>query len=338
MQIPSWSEHAHAYISHPTTVTHADVCTNPTQPLSHMHMCVQIPLNHYHTCTCVYRSHSTTITHAVCVQIPTNHYHTCRCVCKSHSTTISHADMCIDPNQSLSYIIMHTCIQVQIPTNHYHTCRHVYRSHMQTCVQIPVNYYHTCRHVYRSQPTTITHADMCTDPNQPLSHMQTCVQIPTNHYHTCWHVYRSQPTTITHADMGTDPSQPLLHMQTWVQIPVNHYHTCRPITKPTHMNTLHLFLLIEFSDTVSIYIQHMIIMEISKAPTLWLKALNKQNLTHVMYIKMKKVIWNFTKANTKCTPQQGFKHNCATHTHTRMHARTHTHTLYKLTGVKDILT
>ena len=135
--------------------------TYPNQPLSHM-QCVYIPLNHSHTCRCVriptnhYHtcsvciSHSTTITHAVCVQIPTNHYHTCRCVCKSHSTTISHADMCIDPNQSLSYIIMHTCIQVQIPTNHYHTCTHVYRSQLTTI---------THADVYRSQPTTFTHAD-----------------------------------------------------------------------------------------------------------------------------------------------------------------------------------
>ena len=118
--------------------------TYPNQPLSHM-QCVYIPLNHFHTCRCVriptnhYHTCSVYIplNHYHCVQMPTNHYHTCRCVCKSHSTTISHADMCIDPNQSLSYIIMHTCIQVQIPTNHYHTCRHV----------------------YRSQPTTFTHAD-----------------------------------------------------------------------------------------------------------------------------------------------------------------------------------
>ena len=154
--------------------------------------------------------------------------------------------------------------------------------------------------------------------------MQTCVQIPTNHYHTYRHVYSSQPTTITHADMCTYPNQPLSHMQT------------------NHKTNTHEYIAFVFTDWIqwhSQHIQHMIIMEISKAPTLWLKALNKHNLTHVMYIEMKKVIWNFTKANTKCTPQQGFNHNYVQHTHTHMHTHTHTHmhthTLYGLTGVKN---
>ena len=83
-----------------------------------------------------------------------------------------------------------------------------------------------------------------------------------------------------------------------------------------------------------------IIMEICKAPTLRLKALNKH--THIMYIEMENVI-----KKKKCIYRQVFKHNYAkdghahAHTHARAHARTHTHThththtLYRLIGVKD---
>ena len=39
------------------------------------------------------------------------------------------------------------------------------------------------------------------------------------------------------------------------------------------------------------------IMEIRKAPTPRLKALNKHNMTHLVYIEMESVICNLTKAN-----------------------------------------
>ena len=65
-----------------------------------------------------------------------------------------------------------------------------------------------------------------------------------------------------------------------------------------------------------------IIMEICKAPTLQLKALNKH--THIMYIEMENVI----KKKKKCIYWQVFKHNYAkdAHAHAHTHARTHTHT------------
>ena len=63
-------------------------------------------------------------------------------------------------------------------------------------------------------------------------------------------------------------------------------------------------------------------MEICKAPTLWLKALNKY--THIMYIEMEYVI-----QKKICIYRQVFKHNYAKDAHT------HTHTLYRLMGVKD---
>ena len=34
------------------------------------------------------------------------------------------------------------------------------------------------------------------------------------------------------------------------------------------------------------YTHHLIIMEISKAPTLWLKAPNKHGITHIMYTEV----------------------------------------------------
>ena len=40
-----------------------------------------------------------------------------------------------------------------------------------------------------------------------------------------------------------------------------------------------------------------ILMEICKVPTLWLKVLNKHHITHTMYIEMENVICNLTKAN-----------------------------------------
>ena len=39
-----------------------------------------------------------------------------------------------------------------------------------------------------------------------------------------------------------------------------------------------------------------IIMEICKAPTMRLKALNKHSVTHIMYIEMENVISNLTKS------------------------------------------
>ena len=64
-----------------------------------------------------------------------------------------------------------------------------------------------------------------------------------------------------------------------------------------------------------------IIMEICKAPTLQLKALNKH--THIMYIEMDNVI-----PPKKCIYRQVFKNNYAkdAHTYTRTRTRTHTHT------------
>ena len=61
----------------------------------------------------------------------------------------------------------------------------------------------------------------------------------------------------------------------------------------------------------------MIIMEICKAPTLRLKALNKH--THIMYIEMENVIKTKQKKGSSITMQK---------MHTCMHTRTHAHTLY----------
>ena len=66
-------------------------------------------------------------------------------------------------------------------------------------------------------------------------------------------------------------------------------------------------------------------MEICKAPTLRLKALNKH--THIMYIEMENVIPPPQKKKNvyidKCSSIIMQK----THTHTGTHARTHTHTV-----------
>ena len=64
-------------------------------------------------------------------------------------------------------------------------------------------------------------------------------------------------------------------------------------------------------------------MEICKAPTLRLKALNKH--THIKYIEMENVIQFFYLFFIY---RQVFNHNYAndTHTHTHTRTRTHTHT------------
>ena len=79
-----------------------------------------------------------------------------------------------------------------------------------------------------------------------------------------------------------------------------------------------------------------IIMEICKAPTLLLKALNKH--THIMYIEMENVIQiYFFKCIyiDKCSSVIMQKLHTHTHTHVHAHTCTHTHTLYRLMGVKD---
>ena len=66
-------------------------------------------------------------------------------------------------------------------------------------------------------------------------------------------------------------------------------------------------------------------MEICKAPTLWLKVLNKH--TCIMYIEMENVI---KKKKICIIYQQVFKHNYAKDAHAHMHERAracmHTHT------------
>ena len=47
---------------------------------------------------------------------------------------------------------------------------------------------------------------------------------------------------------------------------------------------------------VDLSVNVIIIMEIYKVPTLRLKAMNKHNMTHIMYIKMENVISNLTKS------------------------------------------
>ena len=72
-------------------------------------------------------------------------------------------------------------------------------------------------------------------------------------------------------------------------------------------------------------------MEICKAPTLWLKALNKH--THIMYIEVENVIHNFRYIYIdKCSSiimQKMHTYtytNAHAHTHTRTHAHTHART------------
>ena len=64
-------------------------------------------------------------------------------------------------------------------------------------------------------------------------------------------------------------------------------------------------------------------MEICKAPTLRLKALNKH--THIMYIEMENVIKKKREVYIdKCSSI--IMQKMHTHTHARTHARTHAHT------------
>ena len=80
-------------------------------------------------------------------------------------------------------------------------------------------------------------------------------------------------------------------------------------------------------------------MEICKAPTLQLKALNKHSITYIMYIQMEMLsaikMYVREKRGKKLTHngRQGFKRNYAKDAHT--HTHTHTHTLYRLVGVMD---
>ena len=72
-------------------------------------------------------------------------------------------------------------------------------------------------------------------------------------------------------------------------------------------------------------------MEICKAPTLRLKALNMHSITHIMYIKMEML--SAIKEIQKNTEE--LIHNVdkgSSVTMQKMH--THTHTLYRLIGVK----
>ena len=62
-------------------------------------------------------------------------------------------------------------------------------------------------------------------------------------------------------------------------------------------------------------------MEICKAPTLWLKALNKH--MHIMYTEIENVI-------KKKKKEKRYQHGFLTKT-----SNTHTHTLYRPIGVKD---
>ena len=72
-------------------------------------------------------------------------------------------------------------------------------------------------------------------------------------------------------------------------------------------------------------------MEICKAPTLRLKALNKHSITHRMYSEMEMLsaIRMYIRKEKANTCRQGFKCNYA------KNAQTHTHTLYRLIGVMD---
>ena len=77
-------------------------------------------------------------------------------------------------------------------------------------------------------------------------------------------------------------------------------------------------------------------MEICKAPTLRLKALNKHSITHIMYIEMENVE-NNVEINTHARTHARTRARARAHTHTHTHTPTHTHTgtLYRLIGVKD---
>ena len=70
-------------------------------------------------------------------------------------------------------------------------------------------------------------------------------------------------------------------------------------------------------------------MEICKAPSLRLKALNKHSVTHVMYIEME-MLSAITKNNNnkieKLTRNAHTRIHTHTHTHTYIHTHTYTHT------------
>ena len=68
----------------------------------------------------------------------------------------------------------------------------------------------------------------------------------------------------------------------------------------------------EWQKPTEHFIIIMIIMDICKTPTLWLKVLNKHNMIHIMCIKMENVISNL-KTNMQCRHQQGFKPVSYTH-------------------------
>ena len=63
-------------------------------------------------------------------------------------------------------------------------------------------------------------------------------------------------------------------------------------------------------------------MEICKAPTPGLKALNKHSITHIMYIEMGKVIRRKEDINKGSSIAKQKMH---THTHTHAHAHAHAH-------------
>ena len=73
-------------------------------------------------------------------------------------------------------------------------------------------------------------------------------------------------------------------------------------------------------------------MEICKAPTLRLKALNKH--THIMYIEMENVIKEKKKITTRVFKHYARDAHARARAHT--HTHTHTHTLYRLIGLKNI--
>ena len=78
-------------------------------------------------------------------------------------------------------------------------------------------------------------------------------------------------------------------------------------------------------------------MEIYKAPTLRLKALNKH--THIMYIEMENAIQkNKYVSIDKCSSIIMQKMHTNTHTYARTHAHTHTvQTVYKMGQIAQIL-
>ena len=83
-------------------------------------------------------------------------------------------------------------------------------------------------------------------------------------------------------------------------------------------------------------------MDICKAPTLQLKALNKHSITHIiMYIEMKMLstikmyIIYYNKKKEKKLPHNVDKGTSITMQKMHTHTHTHTHTLYRLIGVMD---